>query len=145
MAKLTKAYHEWLRYLKDRIRSAQIKAAIKVNVELLSLYWHLGIEILDKEKNADWGDKWLYKLANDLSKEFPDTKGFSHTNLKYIRRWTNFYVSNMPFGQQPVAQMERGIKGQQPVAQRGKKTSSTLLPDIFQQEVGKFGEQCFKI
>ena len=47
----------------------------------------------------------------------------------------------MPFGQQPVAQMERGIKGQQPVAQRGKKTSSTLLPDIFQQEVGKFGEQ----
>lgn len=116
MAKPAKAYLYWLQQLKERIRSAQIKAAVKVNVELLALYWDLGMEILDKEKTADWGDKWLYRLAADLSAEFPDIKGFSHTNLKYIRRWTYFYLTNMPIGQQPVAQLEQDTKRQQAVA-----------------------------
>lgn len=116
MTKLAKSYHQWLQQLKERIRSAQIKAALKVNAELLNLYWDLGNEILSKEKTADWGDRWLYKLADDLSAEFPDIKGFSHTNLKYIRRWAHFYLTNMPIGQQVVAQLEQDIKGQQPVA-----------------------------
>ena len=52
MAKSPKVYHQWLQQLKERIRSAQIKAALKVNAELLYLYWDLGSEILSKEKTA---------------------------------------------------------------------------------------------
>lgn len=103
MAKLTKEYTAWLKQLKDRVRSAQVKAALKVNEELLSLYWDMGTEILYKETSVKWGDGWLYQLADDLSAEFPDVKGFSHTNLKYIRRWVTFYSNNL-IGQQPVAQ-----------------------------------------
>ena len=83
---------------------------------MLSLYWDLGLEMLDKEKAVDWGDKWLYNLADDLSGEFPDIKGFSHTNLKYIRRWVNFYSADVPIGQQAVAQLENLSKGRQAAA-----------------------------
>ena len=141
MHKPTRAYKHWLQKLKERIRSSQIKAALKVNAEMLSLYWDLGLEILDKEKAVDWGDKWLYNLADDLSGEFPDIKGFSHTNLKYIRRWVNFYSADVPIGQQAVAQLENLSKGRQaaarivqrPVGQKQKKK----LPEV----AAAFGQQ----
>ncbi|NOT50043.1 MAG: DUF1016 domain-containing protein [Chitinophagaceae bacterium] len=117
MAKPERAYIQWVQQLKERVRSAQMKAALNVNAELLALYWDIGTEILDKEKLANWGDGWLYKLADDLSAEFPDIKGFSHTNLKYIRRWVSFYNSSASIGQQVVAQLEENVKRQQPVAQ----------------------------
>ncbi|MEI6950667.1 PDDEXK nuclease domain-containing protein [Paraflavisolibacter sp. H34] len=97
------SYKIWLSEIKQRIRSAQIKAALKVNAELIHLYWELGREILEREKAAEWGDKWLHQLSRDLTIEFPDMKGFSHTNLKYIRRWYQFY--NSLIGQQLVAQL----------------------------------------
>ncbi|MBC7934324.1 MAG: hypothetical protein H7Y86_03045 [Rhizobacter sp.] len=81
MSKITKDYISWLKQLKEKVRSARTKAALKVNAELF-LYWDLGTEIIEKEKETKWGDKWLYNLATDLSAEFPDMKGFSYTNLK---------------------------------------------------------------
>lgn len=134
MAKLTREYTAWLKQLKGRVRSAQVKAALKINAELLSLYWDLGTEILQKETLAKWGDGWLYQLADDLSAEFPDIKGFSHTNLKYIRRWVSFYADNS-IGQQPVAQIAKKTKRQQPVAQN-KKLPQPVAP-IVPQLVGQ--------
>jgi predicted nuclease of restriction endonuclease-like (RecB) superfamily len=77
--------------LKTRIRSAQVKAAIAVNRELLELYWELGREICEKQKTANWGDGLIVQLAKDLSAAFPGVKGFSRTNLAYIQRWFLFY------------------------------------------------------
>ena len=88
---MNKEYKNWLQELKQRIRSSQIKAAVKVNTELIELYWSLGHEIVEKEKEAQWGDKLISQLSKDLLQEFPDMKGFSQTNLKYIRRWFQFY------------------------------------------------------
>lgn len=85
------SYKEWLTELKQRIRVSQIKAAVKVNVELLTLYWHLGKEIVEKQKNSNWGEGLIDQLAKDLSSEFPSMKGFSRTNLFYIRKWFLFY------------------------------------------------------
>lgn len=121
--KLTKAYSQWLQQLKTRVRSAQIKAAVKVNTELLALYWELGTEILEKEKNAGWGTGFLQRLSQDLQKTFPHLKGFSLTNIKYIRLWVNFYQSSIR--QQAVDELKRhskntkpaGIKSQQVVDQ----------------------------
>lgn len=103
MEKSAKTYGLWLQQLKERIRSAQIKAAIRVNAELLGLYWQLGAEILDKERTAPWGSSFLSQLSKDLHTEFPDLKGFSLTNLKYIRIWVGFYQAAI--GQQPVDQL----------------------------------------
>jgi len=68
MAGLSKSYLNWLRQLKKRIRSAQIKAAIRVNAELLNLYWQLGKEIVEKEKETKWGNKLIERLSKDLLK-----------------------------------------------------------------------------
>ena len=89
--KLTKAYTLWLKQVKERVRSAQIKASLKVNAELLDLYWEMGREIVKKEEETQWGSKLIEQLSKDLLGEFPDIKGFSVTNLYYIKRWFLFY------------------------------------------------------
>jgi predicted nuclease of restriction endonuclease-like (RecB) superfamily len=84
-------YKMWIVDLKGRIQSAQIKAALTVNSQLLELYWELGREICEKQKKARWGDGLIQQLAKDLSGAFPGMKGFSRTNLFYIKQWYLFY------------------------------------------------------
>ena len=107
MANMTLAsnseFKSWVSQLKKDIRSAQIKAAIKVNTELLRLYWRMGADICEKQKSASWGDGWLKELSRELMAEFPDMKGLSYRNLKYIRQWYQFYKEQLTIGQQVVA------------------------------------------
>ncbi|BAY59289.1 hypothetical protein NIES2135_61660 (plasmid) [Leptolyngbya boryana NIES-2135] len=84
-------YDEFLSALKSRIRSAQLRAAIAVNKELVLLYWHIGREILTRQAEAGWGGKVIERLAKDLKREFPDIKGFSRTNLLYMRAFAEAY------------------------------------------------------
>lgn len=103
---ITSEYNNWFIDLKLRIRQSQIKAAVKVNIELLRLYWQMGNEIVEKQKNAHWGDGFLKQLSKDLLSEFPDMKGFSYRNLKFIRQWHSFYNNNITKGKQVVSQFE---------------------------------------
>lgn len=80
---IDKEYKDWLIELKQKVRKAQLKAAVAVNTELIMLYWELGKMIT--EKQTAWGSKFLPQLAKDLTSEFPDMQGFSETNLKYCR------------------------------------------------------------
>jgi hypothetical protein len=73
-------YMQWLAELKEKIRSSQLKAALKVNAEMLYLYWQMGKAITEKQEESQWGDKIITQLSKDLSSEFPDIKGFSSTN-----------------------------------------------------------------
>ena len=84
-------YRQWLVELKKKIRQCQIKAAVKVNVELLRFYWDLGRDIVVRQMEAHWGSRFFERLSKDLRKEFPDMKGFSSTNLKYSKRFYQFY------------------------------------------------------
>ena len=88
------------------IKNSQLKAAIKVNYELLNLYWELGKKITEKQKEYSWGDSFISNLSNDLKKEFPDMKGFSVQNLKNIRYWYLFYAEYL-IGLQPVSQLKK--------------------------------------
>ena len=109
-------FKSWVSQLKKDIRHAQVKAAIKVNTELLRLYWRMGADICEKQKSASWGDGWLKELSRELMAEFPDMKGLSYRNLQYIRQWYLFYNQGNIIVQQVVAQLQKG-HGQQPVAQ----------------------------
>ena len=93
--------------LKQQIRSAQIRAALAVNRELISLYWQIGQALVERQKNAKWGAKVLDQLSADLRREFPDMKGFSTTNLKYMRSFAIAYP-DFQIGQQPVDQLPWG-------------------------------------
>ncbi|MBD1865014.1 PDDEXK nuclease domain-containing protein [Trichocoleus desertorum] len=84
-------YTAFLRSLKERIRQAQIKAALAVNNELILLYWQIGREILNRQQQEGWGTKVIERLAQDLKREFPDIGGFSSRNLKYMRAFAEAY------------------------------------------------------
>mgnify|MGYP002777029497 CR=1 FL=1 len=90
--------------LKERIRNAQVRAALSVNCELVLLYWQIGNEILMRQQQQGWGAKVIEQLASDLRKAFPDMKGFSARNLKYMRAFALSYPDEQ-IVQAPLAQI----------------------------------------
>jgi predicted nuclease of restriction endonuclease-like (RecB) superfamily len=105
---MNEEYKKWIVEVKQKIRSAQMKAAIAVNSALIEFYWDLGKMIA--EKQTEWGSKFLETLSKDLREEFPDIKGLSERNLKYCRMFYQFYCNSL-------AQQPAGLIGQQLVAQ----------------------------
>ena len=97
-------YIEFLQSLKDRIANARVGAALAVNRELVLLYWQIGREILERQIAQGWGAKVIEQLSRDLGAEFPEMKGFSSRNLKYMRTLAESY-SKEEFVQQAVAQI----------------------------------------
>lgn len=91
LIKADNEYQQWLANLKKRIKQSQIKAAVKVNTELLELYWSIGSDIVKKQTESDWGDGIIEQLSLDLRLAFPDIKGFSSRNLWYMKKWFLFY------------------------------------------------------
>jgi predicted nuclease of restriction endonuclease-like (RecB) superfamily len=81
----SKSYQDLLARLKNQIRTAQVRAAVAVNQELVLLYWGIGREILERQASEGWGSKVVDRLAHDLRAEFSDMKGLSRTNLLYMR------------------------------------------------------------
>ncbi|MEM9213032.1 MAG: PDDEXK nuclease domain-containing protein [Cyanobacteria bacterium P01_F01_bin.150] len=100
-------YAAFLDGLKQRIRKAQIKAALAVNQELVLLYWTIGKDILAKQQTEGWGSKVIDRLAKDLKQSFPDIKGFSARNLKYMRSFAEAWPDKQ-IVQQLVAQIPWG-------------------------------------
>lgn len=104
MELITDDYKHFLQNLKQRIASAQIKAAVAVNHELIMIYWQIGREILDQQNTQGWGGKVIDQLSKDLRTTFPEMKGFSPRNLKYMRRFAEVW-NNDEFVQQFAAQI----------------------------------------
>jgi hypothetical protein len=89
--KLTKSYKSWLTELKQNINQVRLQTSMQVNANMLLVYWYIGKQILEKQELHGWGAKVVEVLAQDLQKAFPDTKGFSVRNLKYMRRFVELY------------------------------------------------------
>lgn len=98
-------YNDWLTELKTRIHSAQQRAALSVNRELILLYWQIGRDILERQAQQGWGAKVIERLAHDLRTTFPDMKGFSRANLMYMRAfaeaWPDAAIVQQLVGQLP--------------------------------------------
>lgn len=86
-------YAVWFEEIKNRYRRSQIKAAVKVSSELLEFYWSLGKDIVEKKAEEKWGSGIIERLSLDFKESFPKQKGFSTTNLWYIKKWYLFYSS----------------------------------------------------
>ncbi|MBK8510230.1 MAG: DUF1016 family protein [Candidatus Competibacteraceae bacterium] len=100
-------YPDWLAELKTRIHTAQQRAALAVNRELVLLYWQIGRDILERQAREGWGAKVIDRLAHDLRTAFPDMKGFSRANLMYMRAFAEAWpqaeivqqaVGRLPWG-----------------------------------------------
>ena len=91
LIKIDKDYAKWIEGLSSRFRNMQIKAATKVNQEMLMFYWSLGKDIVEMNAEGTWGSGLLKNLSLDLKERLPDSKGFSETNLDYMRRFYLLY------------------------------------------------------
>ena len=94
--KLDAEYAEWIAEVKHRYRSAQVKAAIKVNAEKLLWNWQMGRDLVQKKAEERWGTGVVEQVSLDLQKEFPGEKGFSARNLWSMKQWFLFYTSSDP-------------------------------------------------
>jgi predicted nuclease of restriction endonuclease-like (RecB) superfamily len=97
-------YRHWLAALKQRVERARLRAVTSANRELVTLYWQIGREILDRQQRQGWGAGVVDQLARDLKAAFPDMRGFSPRNLKYMRSLAQAWP-NAEFVQQPAAQL----------------------------------------
>lgn len=86
---LPEEYALWLSDLKSNIAQTRLRVILASNATMILLYWDIGQRILDKQKNQGWGSRIIDRLASDLRKEFPEMKGFSPRNLKYMRAFAN--------------------------------------------------------
>lgn len=96
--RLDSDYAKWIYAVKARYRSTQIKAALKVNSELLLFYWELGRDLALKKVEEAWGSGVVEQVSLDLQSEFPDAKGFSVRNLWYMKKWYLFYAEDAEGG-----------------------------------------------
>jgi predicted nuclease of restriction endonuclease-like (RecB) superfamily len=84
-------YKIWISEIKEKISSAQIKASLAVNTEMLNLYWDLGQIIFEKLSVSNWGTKVVENISKDLQNSFPNLEGFSKRNLMFMKQWVEFY------------------------------------------------------
>ncbi len=108
-------YKALIQALKAQVQSSQIKAAVSVNRELLKLYWFISAQIVEKQKAANWGDGFIKQVSYDLQREFPGMKGFSVSNLKYMKQWYLYWhqwvkkKSQQIVGQKDKAMVQQAV------------------------------------
>ena len=100
---IDKDYISWIEELKSRYSRAQIKAAVKVNAEQLLFNWQLGRDLVIRKAEEKWGSGVVEQVSMDLQAAFPESKGFSTSNLWYMKQWYEFYSSGS--AQQKIQQL----------------------------------------
>jgi predicted nuclease of restriction endonuclease-like (RecB) superfamily len=86
-----KSYVELIEGLKKQISQARIRAHLAVNKEMITLYWHIGKQILERQNSQGWGTKVIENISKDLRAEFPEMKGLSARNLVYMQTFAKAY------------------------------------------------------
>jgi len=110
-------YATWIAELKHRYRSAQTRAAVKVNAEKLLFNWQLGRDLVQKKAEERWGVGVVEQVSFDMKKAFPNTEGFSVANLWFMKKWYLFYTQNAQILHQPGAESPSRKKIQRPVGE----------------------------
>ena len=121
---LDKEYKEWVKDLALRYRNSQIKAAVKVNTEMLKFYWELGKDIVELHAEKRWGDKVMNRLSIDLREAMPGVSGLTQRNIYYCKQ---FYLLYSP--------------ALETLPQAGAKSSEEKLP----QPVARFQSDIFSV
>lgn len=133
-----KQYNRWLACLKLSIGKARFQTSLQVNANMLFVYWFIGNQLLQKVEKEKWGSGVAKQLADDLQKSFPDTKGFSERNLKYMRQFAGVYP-DITIGQEPLAQMQNSKK---PLKQLSINTANQLVYQSIKDFLKKYANNC---
>lgn len=140
---LDKEYKNWIKTLSSRYRKSQIKAALKVNDEMLHFYYDLGKDIVSMKAESKWGSSFMKNLSSDLKEENPEATCFSPTNLLYMKNFYLLYQSYLENAPQVEEKREDTAFSQQLVEQIAADIFSipwghhTILIDKFKKEPKK--------
>jgi predicted nuclease of restriction endonuclease-like (RecB) superfamily len=129
-------YAPFLAAVKDRIRAAQVKAALSANAQMIHLYWDIGRAVLAMQKKEGWGARVIPRLARDITNDLPEVKGFSERNIKRMLAFARQYPELLPIVPQAVAQLPgRGTREivPQPVAHLGVPNDLTVVQQLVAQ------------
>ena len=124
-------YAEWIAEVKHRYRSAQVKAAVKVNAEKLLWNWQMGRDLVQKKAEERWGAGVVEQVSLDLQKEFPNVDGFSTSNLWRMKQWFLFYTSE-------PEKLAQGVRELQSKENQEETKLAWGVRDIIQRPVGDF-------
>ena len=102
-------YAEWIAEVKHRYRSAQVKAAVKVNAEKLLWNWQMGRDLVQKKAEERWGAGIVEQVSIDLRREFPNENGFSTSNLWYMKKWYLFYAGEEQKLQRLIGELQNSV------------------------------------
>jgi hypothetical protein len=133
---LSPGYGRLLADIKARVHTAQIRAHLAANCELLVLYWDIGRMILDRQKAEGWGTKVIDRLSRDLQNEFPGQQGFSPRNLKYMRAFAEAWPETL-IVQQLGAQLSASNPTQSTVVQAPLARMAPSVSPVVQQPVAQ--------
>lgn len=117
-------YIQWLADVKKRFRESQARATVKVNTEMLEFYWSIGRDLVALRAESRWGTGVVKQFALDMRETFPDSTGFSYSNVKYMKQWYSFYYERITKSQQAAGQLAKIEKSQQVAGQ-------LEMPEIF--------------
>lgn len=123
-----KEYVNWLSEVKHRFQQSQLKAAVRVNTAMLEFYWSVGRDLVRMRAEERWGAGVVKQFSLDMRNTFPNETGFSHSNVKYMKRWYSFYYERIIKGQQAADFFKEGEKGQQAADFLEKPQSFGLVP-----------------
>lgn len=102
---LPEGYTEWRKDIENLIEISKLRTAINVNTDMLTLYWSIGEQIIEKQEKLGWGKKIIEQLSKDLCLKFPDDRGYSERNLRNMKRFAIEYP-DFPFLQVPLAKLK---------------------------------------
>lgn len=134
---IDKEYTQWVECLSVRYRQSQVKAAVKVNREMLKYYWELGRDIEEMHVEERWGESVIRNISADLQRRNPNSTGLSRTNIYYAKKFYLLYSQYQKVVPQPVGLLENE-KVSQPVSQ-------PQTSDSVPQTVGQLKEMLFSI
>ena len=142
--KLDAEYAEWIAEVKYRYRSAQVKAAVKVNGEKLLFNWQMGRDLVQKKAEERWGAGVVEQVSLDLRREFPQEDGFSARNLHYMKQWYLYYTTEASKLQRPIAEIVlmtgievKSAKLQRPVAELKEEKLQRPIGELVKQPVSE--------
>lgn len=130
-----KEYLEWIKDLGTRFRRSQIKAAVKVNEEMLRFYWELGHDIVERDAENHYGSRFFSILSHDLKEATSMTSGLSERNIRYAKDFYLLYSQEVGILQQPAAKsnLVDVTKDEEKLQQPAAKSNDTILPQLVEQ------------
>jgi predicted nuclease of restriction endonuclease-like (RecB) superfamily len=141
--RLPSDYAAWLTALKERVRTTQLRAATRVNRELILLYWDIGRSIAEAQRDRGYGKQVVERLAADLQAEFPGLAGFSPLNVWRMWAFYEAYAGGPRILSQAVTELASATEVAQPVRQSpGQKLSQPVTESarvVVQQPAAPLG------